>query len=895
MTLGRRRMMQPPPAVRRRPARVWLLVLVALLALAGGVIVGIALVRSGRLAGPQTAGAAATQPAGSGGEEKQLWTCGMHPQVILDHPGECPICHMKLTPLKKEDQAKTAAKQGPQQRKILYWRAPMDPTYISDKPGKSPMGMDLVPVYADEVSVGPTVRIDPVTRQNMGIRTIRVRRGPLVKTIRTLGRVDYDERRVTYVDMKYDGWIEKLIVDQTGVPVRRGEPLFEIYSPKLYQSQEELVAALRGRERLRETPLPEARAEAQRLVDDAIKQLRYLDLTEAQIEEIRRTRRSRKSLAYYSPATGIVVNKHAQEGMYVKPGMRLYTIADLSHVWVYVDIYEYQLPWVRIGQKATMTLPYIPGKQYEGRVTYIYPYLEKQTRTIKVRLEFANPGIELKPDMYATVVLHAVLDRQALLIPREAYIDSGRRRIAFVDLDDGKFEPRDIQVGVETEEGWVEVRYGLDEGERVVISGQFLLDAESKLREAVQKMLEPGKIETTPAALPGGSESRPGAASAPATQPAQPGGIPPDAKYACPMETHPDAEDPADRGPYFSREPGRCPICGMRLKPIDQLDWVKARKAAGGSPIGYSCPEHPHVLATEPGSCPRCGRALAPFKMMFTCPNPEHADVISPQPGYCPRDHRALVPYRGVWLSPELAAQNIPPNPESAARARYHCPLHPLVHSDRPARCTICGRALVPQTPATRPAPPAAGGPYVCPMHPDERSDDPQARCPICGMQLVPQAALPRPTTVPAALRTAVNFAMEHYLQIQRLLAADTTEGLDRQARGLAEAADRLLADLRRHPDEAPDQVRAATQELLAAAQRLSGQPLDEARVTFVRIGAAMEQLVDHIRPDRQRFETIYIFHCPMTKGDWLQTTPEMKNPFYGRAMLKCGELKSRR
>ena len=881
-----------------RPASLWGMVLVVLLALAGGLLAGIALVRAGwfdRLAGPQpAAGQSAAAPQQ---EEKQLWTCGMHPQVILDHPGECPICHMKLTPLKKDESAGAEKpEKGPQQRKILYWRAPMDPTYISDKPGKSPMGMDLVPVYADEVSVGPAVSIDPVTRQNMGIRTLAVRRGPLVKTIRTLGRVDYDEGLVSYVDMKYDGWIEKLFVDQTGVQVQRGQPLFEIYSPKLYQAQEELVAALRGLERLRETPLPEALAEAQRLVDDAVKQLLYLDLTEQQIEEVRRTRRSRKSMTYYSPASGIVVNKHAQEGMYVKPGMRLYTIADLSHVWVYVDIYEYQLPWVHIGQKATMTLPYIPGKQYEGRVTYIYPYLEKQTRTIKVRLEFPNPGIELKPDMYATVVLYAELDRQALLIPREAYIDSGRRRIAFVDLGEGKFEPRDIQVGVETEEGWVEALYGLDEGERVVISGQFLLDAESKLREAVQKMLEPDKIETTPAALPGGIESRPGTAVA-TTAPARAAdAIPPDAKYACPMDTHPDAEDPSQRGPYFSSKPGRCPVCGMRLKPLEQLDWVQTLKAAGGSPIGYSCPEHPHVLADQPGECPRCGTELAPFKMMFTCPNPQHADVISPQPGYCPRDHRKLVPYRGIWLAPELADKNVPPNPAPAEQARYHCPLHPLVHSDRPARCTICGRELEPHGAATQPVtPPAAGGPFVCPMHPDERSDKPQARCPICGMQMVALAALPRPTTVPAALRTGVDFAMEHYLELQRLLASDTTAGVARQARGLREAAERLLADLRRHPDEAPAALGDAARRLAEAAARMTGQRIDEDRVAFVEIGAAMEQIVALVRPDPRRFGKIYIFHCPMTKGDWLQTTPEMKNPFYGRAMLKCGELKETR
>lgn len=457
-----------------------------LVLLLAGMVVGAA---GAWLLAPRGAGPVpATRPASG----QTLYTCGMHPQVLLPEPGECPICHMPLTPLRADEAGGAPAPPGAQERRILYWRAPMDPTYISDRPGKSPMGMDLVPVYADEVATGPAIRIDPVLRQNMGIRVEPVRRGPLVRTIRTIGRVDYDERRVTYVDMKYEGWIERLFVNQTGVQVERGEPLLEIYSPRLYQAQEELLAALRGLDRLEGTPLPEARREAERLVEDAIKQLRYMDVTEAQIEEIRRTRRSTKTVTYHSPATGIVTDKHVQEGMYVQPGMRLYTIADLSHVWVYVDIYEYQLPWVRIGQKATMTLPYIPGHEFTGQVTYIYPYLTRQTRTIPVRLEFPNPQLELKPQMYATVVLHAELGRDALLIPREAYIDSGRRQVAFVEREPGKFEPRDIRVGVETEEGWVEVIYGLEEGEPVVVSGQFLLDAESKLREALRKMRETG-------------------------------------------------------------------------------------------------------------------------------------------------------------------------------------------------------------------------------------------------------------------------------------------------------------------------------------------------------------------------------------------------------------------
>lgn len=473
----------------------------ALAFLVGGGAVGAAL-SSYRLTGqwnPFSNGAPSTSSAGASDSER-LYTCGMHPNVIQKGPGDCPICHMKLTPLRAGDDVERQAERGPRERKILYWRAPMDASYISDAPGKSPMGMDLVPVYADaaESSSGRTITIDPVTQQNMGIRTTTVHRGPLAKTIRTVGRVDYDEKTVTFIDTKFEGWIEKLYADETGMLVKKGMPLFDVYSPKLWEAQEEFLAALRGVERLSESPLAEAREEAQRLVEAAEVQLRYFDITEEQIVELRRSGKSRKTLTINSPAAGIVTEKMALRGMYVRPGMRLYTIADLSEVWVYVDVYEYQLPWVRMGQEATMTLPYVPGKEFVGQVVYIYPYLEKQTRVIKVRLEFDNPALELKPEMYANVTLRANLNRDALLIPREAYIDSGTRQVAFVLRGERKFQPRDIQVGVEAENGMVEVLYGLDEGERVVTSGQFMLDAESKLKEAIAKMLEAQELSPSP-------------------------------------------------------------------------------------------------------------------------------------------------------------------------------------------------------------------------------------------------------------------------------------------------------------------------------------------------------------------------------------------------------------
>jgi RND family efflux transporter MFP subunit len=494
--------------VRAARVAIWLLIVLVVLGITAGLAAGMLIAKRGGGA------------AGSAGEEKQLYTCGMHPQVIQEGPGTCPICGMKLTPLKKGAEAAGAEPGGPKERKVLYWRAPMDPNYISDKPGKSPMGMDLVPVYAEEEAApgSHTIRIDPVTIQNMGIRTTVLRRGPLIKTIRTVGRVDYDEQRVTFINTKFEGWIEKLYVDETGQHVNKGQPLFDVYSRELYSAQEEYLAAVRGLERVANAS-EMVKQQSRDLLEAARIKLKYMDVSEPQIQELADTKEIKKTLTIYSPAEGIVTEKMALEGMYVKPGMKLYTIADLSRVWVYVDVYEYQLPWVSVGQEATMTLPYIPGETFEGTVVYIYPYLNERTRVIKVRLEFENPGLELKPGMYANIIIQSHLKDDALLIPREAYIDSGKRQVAFQYLGSGKFQPREILVGVEGEDEMVEVLHGLDEGDTVVTSGQFLIDAESKLKEAVAKMMEPQGARTkAPATAPAKGEHGPH--PMPADQPA---------------------------------------------------------------------------------------------------------------------------------------------------------------------------------------------------------------------------------------------------------------------------------------------------------------------------------------------------------------------------------------
>ena len=378
-------------------------------------------------------------------------------------------------------------------KKIKYWAAPMDPTYIRNEPGQSPMGMDLVPVYEEEggeKEPASTIRIDPVTVQNMGVRFQAVVKQPLAKSIRTFGNITYDETRIYTVNTKFDGWIEKLYVNFEGESVRKGQPLFEIYSPELVTAQEEYLLALKQFNTLSESSYPHIRDGAKRLLEASETRLRYWDLSARQIESIRSSGKVTKTLTVYSPAKGVVIKKNAFQGHLVKAGMHQYEIADLSRVWVDVDIYEYELPWIQQGMKAAMELSYIPGKRFEGIVLFVYPYLSAKTRTARLRLEFDNPELQLKPDMYANIFLESQLPGEGLVIPKEAVIDSGVRKIVFVAQGKGRFEPREVSTGVEVGEGKYQILSGLEEGEQIVTSAQFMLDSESRLREAIQKMLD---------------------------------------------------------------------------------------------------------------------------------------------------------------------------------------------------------------------------------------------------------------------------------------------------------------------------------------------------------------------------------------------------------------------
>jgi len=376
----------------------------------------------------------------------------------------------------------------------LFYRNPMNPAITSPVPAKDEMGMDYVPVYADSGG-GPdekpgTVTIDPVTVQNIGVRTAPVMDQTLAREIPAVGRVAYDEEGISRLHPKIDGWIEDLFVDETGVLVEDDTILLSVYSPKLVSTQQEFLLALNNRDVLAESPFDDVRQGAESLVESSLARLKLLDVPQHQIDDLERSREIQKSLHVHSPFRGIVVNIGVREGQYVTPQTELYMIADLSTVWVFADIYEDDLPWVRVGDPATVDIVGIPGEQYEGKVTYIYPYLESKSRTIRVRLEFENPEFRLKPDMYANVRIAASRQIDAIVVPSEAIVRSGLRAIVFVALGEGKFEPREVTLGVSAN-GKTQILKGLAEGETVVTSSQFLIDSESKLREATAKMLEP--------------------------------------------------------------------------------------------------------------------------------------------------------------------------------------------------------------------------------------------------------------------------------------------------------------------------------------------------------------------------------------------------------------------
>lgn len=379
-----------------------------------------------------------------GGKQETKYSCGMHPMVIVDEPGSCPICGMDLTPLNVGTKSTSSR----------------------------------------------TIHVDAVTSQRMGIRTAVAEKRDLSRRIHTVGLVAFEEPGQHVINSKISGWVEKLHVNETGQRVVAGDPLLEIYSPDLVAAQEELLLALRNRKKMRDSGFPEVISDAEQLLQAARRRLQLWDIDPQQIAALEKSGRVKKSLTLYAPSSGVVSRKQVREGEFINSGKELLEISSISNLWLYADIYEYETSWVKEGQVAEVRFPFA-SEPLICRISTIYPYLEARTRTIKARIDLPNPGFNLKPDMYADITIISDPIVNALSIPAEAVLYTGKKETVFVALEEGHFEPRTVKVGLHDEEGYVQVLDGIKAGERVVTSAQFMLDSESKLREALQKMLAP--------------------------------------------------------------------------------------------------------------------------------------------------------------------------------------------------------------------------------------------------------------------------------------------------------------------------------------------------------------------------------------------------------------------
>lgn len=585
---------------------------------------------------------------------KQLYTCGMHPEIITQEPGYCPICGMKLVP--KKD--------------------------------------------GGESSGAGVISIDPATVQNMGLRIAPVQVGALSKTIRAYGQIDYDETREYAVNMKISGWVEKLYVDFEGAQIRAGDKLLDIYSPELVAAQKEYLVAYENNKSV--TVIPAASQQSTRLLAASEDRLANWDISGDQIQNLKAKGEVSRLLTMRAPATGVVVKKHVVQGTYLKAGANLFDVADLSVVWLRAFVYEQELPYLRLGQKATVQLPYLPGEAFSGRIAFISPELDAK-RQAEVRINIPNPDGRLRPGMYSEVMITSQLHGEKKLIPASAVINSGVRQLVFVQMGEGKFEPRLVGIGHYGDNDVLEIVSGLEVGEKIVTSGQFLLDSETRLNEALDMGHAHGS--RGPGTEPASEEHSLDAAHQHKSTEAKPekkaekktlSGI-----YTCPMDEH---------SHIVQYGPGKCSLCGMKLIPVEKTS---------GRTL-YVCPmPEDSVVSSKPGTCPKCSMKLVkmekePEMTLYVCPMPEDS-VVSFKPGKCPRCGMKLAPAKDV-----------------GDMTLYVCPMpEDSVVSVKPGKCPKCGMKLVKMEKEPEMAL------YVCPMPEDSVISFQPGKCPKCGMKLV--------------------------------------------------------------------------------------------------------------------------------------------------------------